>query len=60
MKKETFGTIEMLGKVAGFGKTYEGRIAQGSLARAAFDSIDAALAYNLPLSGGHAGSDNLR
>src|SRR5437762_3609575 len=44
MKKETFETIEMLGKVAGFRKIYESRIPQGSLGRAAFDSIDAARA----------------
>ena len=43
MKKGTFGTIEMLGKVAGFRKMYESRIPQGSLTRAAFDTVDAAL-----------------
>src|SRR5437762_851736 len=44
MKKGLLATIEMLGKVAGFRKIYESRIPQGSLARAAFDIIDAALA----------------
>jgi hypothetical protein len=43
MNKETFGTIEMLGKVAGFRKLYESLIPKGSLARVAFDIIDAAL-----------------
>ena len=41
MTRLKFGTIEMLTKVAGFGKTYASRIPAGSLALAAFDTIDA-------------------
>src|SRR2546427_10121679 len=44
MTREEFATLEMLGKIAGFHKTYENRIPPGSLMRAAFDSIDAARA----------------
>ena len=44
MTRLKLGTIEMLGKVAGFAKMVAGRIAKGSLPQAAFDTVNAALA----------------
>ena len=43
MTRLILGTIEMLGKVAAFGKAFNNRFPAGTLARTAFDAIEAAL-----------------